>query len=66
MLLKHEGVKLFKKRVWQSMHLSAGSEEENIIWECLIQSLRDVSNIKSISTISKVQIIISLIDNLVI
>ena len=48
-LLTLEGVLLFKRCVWQSMHLSSGSDEENDTWDRLVQSLRDVSYLKLMS-----------------
>jgi len=40
-LLKIQGVELLRRRVWQSMHLSAGSDEENGVWSQLLYELRD-------------------------
>jgi len=40
-LLKTHGVELLRRKVWQSMHLSAGSDEENGVWNQLLYELRD-------------------------
>jgi hypothetical protein len=41
-LLKVEGVEIFKKRAWQSMHLTAGSDGEEETWSQLVRELREV------------------------
>ena len=50
-LLKPEGVELFKKKVWQSMHLNAEMQEEQEVWAELVRNLREVCIIGAISNL---------------